>query len=212
LPIAQDLPGVGTRAFALGYPLSGIQGPAMTSGIVCGIAQGFGVPDDQNRMVQKPQLIQGSAETTTCFVVTDAAMAGGMSGGPLVDSKGNVLGMNALIRPDLRALGNYAVSCSEIQGFLDRLSAENAKNDTTTATTAGIDRVVIFNDPMNTRARVSEMLQTVAELNETDAEKAMMQAHTTGRGEVKSGMEMDKAQNLCESLRKQDILVEVEKL
>ena len=61
------------------------------------------------------------------FVVTDAAMSGGMSGGPLVNASGFVLGVNALIRPDLRALGNYAVSTQEVLAFLTRLYFTNRR-------------------------------------------------------------------------------------
>jgi hypothetical protein len=40
--------------------------------------------------------------------------------------------------------------------------------------------VWLLNDNMNTRARVSAVLEKVAGLSAKDAEKVMMQAHTTG--------------------------------
>mmetsp|Transcript_9186 Transcript_9186/g.13841 ORF Transcript_9186/g.13841 Transcript_9186/m.13841 type:complete len:188 (-) Transcript_9186:1519-2082(-) len=50
-----------------------------------------------------------------------------MSGGPLVNHEGIVLGINALVRSDLRALGNYAVSALECEAFLERLEDKQSK-------------------------------------------------------------------------------------
>ncbi|KAJ1483524.1 hypothetical protein T484DRAFT_1800012 [Baffinella frigidus] len=97
------------------------------------------------------------------YVVTDAGMAGGMSGGPLVDTEGAVLGINCfgavlgincLVRPELRSLGNYAVSAGVCQELLDRLAVgtDKAKSELQSI------RVMLFNDPFNTRARVSKAL------------------------------------------------------
>lgn len=195
LEIASEFPLVGTTTFALGYPaMNLLEGPAVTRGIVCGIANGFALPDSE------------TLPTSTSFVVTDAGMSGGMSGGPLIDSTGTVVGVNALIRPDLRALGNYAVSSKELKSFLDstQLSTSNGSSDKIAY------RVVLFNDPMNKKERVASVLQTTARLNETTANQVMMQAHKTGRGVV-AELEGNVAEALCLALRKQDVLVEVER-
>lgn len=130
LQLARYHPPVGTLAFAHGYPASRLRGPAMTLGIVCGLADGLGLPKDT--------FGTSSSEGTetdndsTIFVVTDAATSGGMSGGPLVNGRGLVMGVNALIRPDLRALGNYAVSSLEVLDFLQSIPSSDAmKNDNT---------------------------------------------------------------------------------
>lgn len=205
LSIASDLPPVGTVTYAHGYPASRLRGPAMTSGIVCGIADGLGVPDsDETSRTEAPH-------DGTVFVVTDAAMSGGMSGGPLTDAEGNVLGVNALIRPDLRALGNYAVSAEEVQSFLkDLASRENEVNGNSDAGKASPCEVLLFNDPMNKKARVSNLLKNVAELSEEDANRVMMQAHTNGSGVISTFDNRTRAYELCEALRKEDLLVEVQ--
>jgi S1-C subfamily serine protease len=204
LTISATTPEVGSLAFAHGYPASRMRGPAMTCGIVCGIADGLGMPDEY--LMNSTNAT--NMDDTTSFVVTDAAMSGGMSGGPLVDMEGTVLGVNALIRPDLRALGNYAVSADEIRSFVQTVSLTNTKQLSEDSSRGYC--VVIFNDRMNKQARVAQVLREVAMLEEEDAEKIMMDAHTTGRGLVKQFSDRQNADELCQSLRKEDILVEVE--
>jgi ATP-dependent Clp protease adapter protein ClpS len=154
----------------------------------------------------------------TEFIVTDAAMLGGMSGGPLVDANGHVLGMYALIRPGLRASGDYAVSVTEIQSFLESqmptTTADTASSSTTTTTSATnkshiMFQVVLFNSPMNNRARIEGILMEVAEQDKENANAIMMKAHTTGKGTIAAFDTQDQADNLCQCLRQQDILVEV---
>jgi len=196
LEIASEYPHVGTTTFALGYPaMNLLDGPAMTRGIVCAIANGFAFPDETE-----------TQPNSTSFVVTDAGMSGGMSGGPLIDSTGTVIGVNALIRPDLRALGNYAVSSKELKSFLE--SIQHSTSDCSSDNVAY--RVVLFNDPMNKKERVASVLQTTARLNITTANQVMMQAHQTGRGVV-AELEQELAEALCLALRNQDVLVEVER-
>ena len=202
LVISQETPEVGSIAFAHGYPASRMRGPAMTCGIVCGIADGLGMPDE----FMAKGITTRSEEVATSFLVTDAAMSGGMSGGPLVNMEGTVLGVNALIRPDLRALGNYAVSADEIRSFVETVSLSN----TNLLEESRGYRVVLFNDRMNKRERVAQVLREVAMLGDEDATKVMMEAHTTGRGTVREFSGRQDADNLCQSLRNEDILVEVE--
>jgi S1-C subfamily serine protease len=213
LLISPTTPEVGSLAFAHGYPASRMRGPAMTCGIVCGIADGLGMPDEYLVNNGGIHATTTDSNDTTSFVVTDAAMSGGMSGGPLVDMEGTVLGVNALIRPDLRALGNYAVSADEIRSFVQTVSLTNTKQpseDSSTTTTSSGYRVILFNDRMNKRTRVAQVLREVAMLKEGEAQKVMMDAHTTGRGLVKQFAVRQNADELCQSLQNEDILVEVE--
>lgn len=232
LEIASEIPPVGTFLFCNGYPAAQLQGPAMTMGILCGVASGVGMPDEKrtgpaategrnnpsegqegtgkedDRRLKLPQL-------STEFIVTDAAMSGGMSGGPLVDSSGKVVGVNALVRPDLRALGNYAVSATEIRTFLKEtiateLSAQTSSEDATVKPGITKFKVILFNDPMNKRARVEKVLMDCAGLLKDDANSIMMSAHTTGRGTVAEFADRNVADTLCLSLQKEDLLVEVE--
>jgi S1-C subfamily serine protease len=110
---------IGSPLYAFGYPM-GLEGPTMTSGILSATTKGINYMDAPTG--EEPSEISKSRPfEKTNFVITDAAMAGGMSGGPLVNSEGVVLGVNALVRPDLRALGNYAVSSIECESFLEKL-------------------------------------------------------------------------------------------
>jgi S1-C subfamily serine protease len=115
---------IGSPLYAFGYPM-GLEGPTMTSGILSATTKGINYMDAPTG--EEPSEISKSRPfEKTSFVITDAAMAGGMSGGPLVDYDGVVLGVNALVRPDLRALGNYAVSSIECESFLEKLEAQVA--------------------------------------------------------------------------------------
>jgi hypothetical protein len=113
---------IGSPVYAFGYPM-GVEGPTMTSGILSATTNGINYMD-------APTGEEGTEKSRpfekTSFVITDAAMAGGMSGGPLVNYNGIVVGVNALVRPDLRALGNYAVSSLECEEFLEKLEDSNA--------------------------------------------------------------------------------------
>jgi ATP-dependent Clp protease adapter protein ClpS len=209
LTLATDIPEVGTVAFAHGYPASRLRGPAMTSGIVCGVADGLGVPDSMSSpSTSRQDQESASVGDDTTFVVTDAAMSGGMSGGPLVDVNGKVLGVNALVRPDLRALGNYAVSAEEVIRFLESitLNEEESSDDA-----ASGYRVWLFNDRMNKKERVSSVLKSIAMLDDEKANQVMMQAHTTGRGMVGNYTDRDAAETMYSALREEDLLVEFER-
>jgi S1-C subfamily serine protease len=236
LKIASQLPPVGTTAFAHGYPATRLQGPAMTKGIVCGIAEGLGMPQEVDYWSNANTTTAPSSPfDDTIFVVTDAAMSGGMSGGPLTDSQGQVIGVNALIRPDLRALGNYAVSSHELSSFLNAMAKETMDDLAPQSTF----QLLLFNDPMNkkvriefvflencsrdlkhfnknrfpqcniSKERVSNLLQTIANLDTEKAMTAMMQAHTTGTGLIAQFDNKAQAEELCQALRKEDLLVEV---
>ena len=126
--------------------------------------------------------------------------------GPLVDHTGTVIGVNALIRPDLRALGNYAVSSLEVCSFLQ--SIRPAKNAASSLSQEF--KVWLYNDRMNKRARVAAILNQTASLDATMANQVMMAAHTTGRGMVGKYTTEDEARTIYNSLRQQDLLVEIE--
>jgi len=212
-----EFPDIGELAFANGYP-AGFDGIAMTSGIVCGTAKDvFGQRKmrrgGQDQILETNQIQNAVGEekkTACCYVVTDAAMASGMSGGPLVDVNGDVIGMNSLLRPDLGPLGNYAVTSGECQKFLSSvLSSSNAVPTHTSDTFH--HQVVIFNDPINTRARVAQVLQDIAKLNATQAEECMLKAHMDGWSVVQTFLEQSDAERLCNAIQNEDILAELQR-
>lgn len=117
---------IGSPVYAFGYPM-GVEGPTMTSGILSATTKGINYMDAPTGE-DISEISKSRPFEKTLFVITDAAMAGGMSGGPLVNSEGVVLGINALVRSDLRALGNYAVSALECDTFLERLEDKRSRD------------------------------------------------------------------------------------
>lgn len=228
LQLSSDEVEVGNPSFAIGYPSGGIIGSAITSGIVCASARGLSTPLPQSGRGNNTNTNDESdqdvvVEAKTRFIVTDAAMAGGMSGGPLVDENGVVIGVNALINMELRALGNYAVDASECRAFLSDLAErvdESARRSTAGDATESSDvesisyGVILYNDRFNKRERVSKILKEIAEVESKEAEKIMMEAHRLGSSviQVYDENSKDEARKLCESLRSEDILVEVQQM
>jgi serine protease Do len=140
------------------------------------------------------------------FVLTDAALAGGMSGGPLLTAEGEVLGINTLVRPQLGGLGNYAIASNRLRRAVDAI-LEDARADATAADIA----LYLYNDPVNRRAAVKTALEAAGV---ADAEEVMMAAHTTGRGLVRRFEAADEAgaAALEDALRARDLLVERERV
>ena len=116
---------IGSPVYSFGYPM-GVEGPSITSGILSATTRGINYMDAPTG--EEGEVAKTRPFENTSFLITDAAMAGGMSGGPLVNADGVVLAINALVRPDLRALGNYAVSAVECETFLERLEEQRAKD------------------------------------------------------------------------------------
>jgi len=108
---------VGDAVIAVGNALGLSAGtPTVTSGIVSAL----------DRTVQAGDAQGGVAETLQNMIQTDAAINSGNSGGPLVDSAGQVVGMNTAVAST--ADGNapaqnigFAITSSTIQGLLPTL-------------------------------------------------------------------------------------------
>ena len=195
LPFTSQTPKVGQLAFANGYlpNRKQMEGIVMTSGIVCGLSKGVG----SNR-----------EDSNTTYILTNAGMTPGMSGGPVVDKNGFVIGVNCLIRLDLGTLGNCAISAQDCVDFIQHAFQSFSKKS------IGY-KVLLYNDSMNKRQRVSQILSDVAELNSEDANVCMMLAHNKGVGVVKEFFfseddddddVLSGAKKLCEDLRNEDIL------
>jgi S1-C subfamily serine protease len=203
---------IGSPVYAFGYPM-GVEGPTMTSGILSATTKGINYMDAPTG--EEPSEISKSRPfEKTSFVITDAAMAGGMSGGPLVNNEGIVLGINALVRPDLRALGNYAVSALECEIFLEKLEDKRSKD---AAKSGAVKRVnsrrvkgdersgkmaelqqtastemdsgvagfrVMLYGYSSNKPEATKVLRRIAGLDELRAENAMRSAQSFGAGVV----------------------------
>jgi serine protease Do len=90
-----DVLGVGDWVLALGYPLS--LGETVTAGIVSAMGKNIGIMQ-QNEEAAAP---------LEHFIQTDAAINPGNSGGPLVNLRGEVIGMNTAIASPTGAYTGY---------------------------------------------------------------------------------------------------------
>jgi S1-C subfamily serine protease len=104
-----DSVGVGESVIAMGNPLN--VGISVTSGIVSGIGRPIQAPNDY---------------TINDAVQTDAAISPGNSGGPLLDSRGTVIGVNAQIASEsggFEGIG-FAVPIDTVKSVIRQLLTE----------------------------------------------------------------------------------------
>ena len=186
---------IGSPVYAFGYPM-GVEGPTMTSGILSATTKGINYMDAPTG--EEPSEISKSRPfENTSFVITDAAMAGGMSGGPLVNCEGIVLGINALVRSDLRALGNYAVSALECETFLEKLEDKRSDGNSNRSRTSrrASSRTVNGNnddmddssEPSTSRGRgrtASEPQQSIEDDSGVAGYRVMLYGYSTDKSEA----------------------------
>ena len=108
---------VGDDVLAIGNALALAGGLTVTQGIV----------SSKNRSLTATSEITGKSENLSGLIQTDAAINSGNSGGPLVDSSGQVIGMNTAVAESTR--GNapaqgigFAIAIDTIKPLLAQLS------------------------------------------------------------------------------------------
>jgi S1-C subfamily serine protease len=194
---------IGSPVYAFGYPM-GVEGPTMTSGILSATTNGINYMD-------APTGEEGTEKSRpfekTSFVITDAAMAGGMSGGPLVSYNGVVVGVNALVRPDLRALGNYAVSSQECEEFLEKLEEQNPGEGVRAPRKASVARSVDSSTEGRRKSRVPQ--EHVGVVKDTAGDiagfRVMLYGYSTSKDEAEkilrrlAGLDQNRAENALRS-------------
>ncbi len=102
---------VGNRVVAIGNALGQFQN-TVTSGII----SGYG------RTVQAGDEASSSTETLQNLFQTDAAINQGNSGGPLVNTDGEVIGINTAIAGDAQNIG-FAIPINDAQGLIKSVKA-----------------------------------------------------------------------------------------
>ena len=103
---------IGQGVVAIGNALGQYQG-TVTSGIISGV----------NRTVTASSGRSSSrTETLSDMIQTDAAINSGNSGGPLVNAKGQVIGINTAVASDANGIG-FAIPISAAKGMLKSLTS-----------------------------------------------------------------------------------------
>jgi len=139
-------------------------------------------------------------DRSVSYIVTDAKVAPGMSGGPLLDWQGRVIGVNTFLRPDLAGMA-FSIAINRVVEAIEDIKLRADAADVSHMS------VWLLNDAMNTKARVSAVLQNVAELSAEESERVMMEAHVKGAAPVVT-LPKAEAEALVEKILQADVLAE----
>ena len=109
IPLAQNMPAQGTECVAIGAPL----------GLDMSITQGVVSAIRTSKALEEEIHLMGHAGT---WIQTDAEISPGNSGGPFLNRKGEVLGINTMTYKERNAQAlNFAMSCDDIRQGLSEL-------------------------------------------------------------------------------------------
>jgi len=108
---------LGQIAIAIGTPLGEFTN-TVTTGIISGLGRGItaGSP------------FEGAVEKLDNVIQTDAAISPGNSGGPLLNSKGQVVGVNAAIAQDGQNIG-FAIPVNVVKDLIDSFNKRGGSFD-----------------------------------------------------------------------------------
>jgi len=108
---------LGQIAIAIGTPLGEFQN-TVTTGIISGLGRGItaGSP------------FEGAVEKLDNVIQTDAAISPGNSGGPLLNSKGQVIGVNAAIASQGQNIG-FAIPVNVVKDLVDSFNKRGGSFD-----------------------------------------------------------------------------------
>lgn len=100
---------IGQQVIAIGNALGEYAG-TVTSGIISGVGRKVTAASQDGSM----------EETLSDMIQTDAAINSGNSGGPLVNAKGQVIGINTAIASQAQGIG-FAIPIASVKGMLNSL-------------------------------------------------------------------------------------------
>ena len=123
---------VGEWAIALGNPrnlISNVQyQPIASAGIISAVNADFSIDSRSGRLLDSEGELLPDIKLLDNMIQTDASLNPGNSGGPLIDSKGDVIAINTFMRADSQNLGfaipiNFAKKIAnelKLKGAIDR--------------------------------------------------------------------------------------------
>lgn len=100
---------IGQQVIAIGNALGQYDG-SVTSGIISGVGRTLTATDSDG----------GNSENLSDMIQTDAAINSGNSGGPLVNAKGQVIGINTAVASEAQGIG-FAIPIASVKGMLNSL-------------------------------------------------------------------------------------------
>lgn len=166
---------IGQEVIAIGNALGQYEG-TVTSGIISGV----------NRTVTASSGGSSVAvETLSDMIQTDAAINSGNSGGPLVNAKGQVIGINTAVASDAQGIG-FAIPISATKGMLKSLIEDGAA------------------DRASLGVNYTQITATVAKENNLPVKTGAWIYSKSGLSVIKSGSAAEKA-----GVKKGDIITAV---
>mmetsp|Transcript_50635 Transcript_50635/g.142415 ORF Transcript_50635/g.142415 Transcript_50635/m.142415 type:complete len:366 (-) Transcript_50635:58-1155(-) len=196
---------LGEHAVAIGYSAEQF----MTSaGIVSAMSTrrgftGLGRPGQARRREESDGEAVSDADDVP-VLITDASLVFGNSGGPLLNEWGEVIGLNTAIEMRGSTLG-VSITIETVVREVGLILAHREQLD---ASGSSKSEVYLYNDPMNKKKRVEEVLKKVFDMEKGEANKVMMGAHRTGRASCGT-FDNEEAERLQEMMAQEDVLSEV---
>jgi len=116
LALAQEVPGKGQRVYAFGAPM-GLSG-SVSEGLVAAVRSGVEVSATLHQLVQRDIYGQSLGyDMHLQWIQTTAPISPGNSGGPLVNARGEVVGVNTWVCAQAQNV-NFSLSAEHLKKFL----------------------------------------------------------------------------------------------
>lgn len=194
LPITTKLPRKGEKVYALGAP-RGYLG-SITDGIVSAIRSGTEIREiamDDSAGMQRLEAALDFSEDIT-WIQTSSPISPGNSGGPLVNSQGEVVGINTWIQTDAQNV-NFALCSESLQQLIDNRQGLQPL----AMLPAGKEpRFVTYQ-----RRQEEELRQQRNENNELEKRQQRLVSTSRSKRTARVAQELDHLQNLIEECSKE---------
>mmetsp|Transcript_15453 Transcript_15453/g.20395 ORF Transcript_15453/g.20395 Transcript_15453/m.20395 type:complete len:606 (-) Transcript_15453:141-1958(-) len=133
----------------------------VTAGIVCGL-----------------KYSEGNLDRRPLYIISDAIINGGSSGGPLLNEKGEVLGINTFTTSQTQGLG-FAVWIDYVRSILQE--EQDVIKSQSSSTLQLKCEIWLYNDGFNKKSHVQQTLMDVFKWEAKRAEDVMLHANNFGK-------------------------------